>query len=74
MTKREAILECRRRSDAGEFNRKIVGAEPEDLRYDKVQLSCGHSHLLMRSLQALSQGEMSCPDCADEWIEANTKS
>ena len=72
MTKQEAVLECRRRSKDGEFNRKIIERVPEDVTYDTVHLSCGHSQLELPVVEDEEKEEISCLDCEKEWIRQNT--
>jgi hypothetical protein len=78
MTHEEAIQEARRKLDAGEFSRALIGRTPEDLQHDRVTLECGHKTLWMRGMDHLRKGlekpldRDDCIDCAQEWIEENS--
>jgi hypothetical protein len=70
MTRVEVILEARRRKDAGEFNRKIVARYPDDMRYDRVDLACGHHLVVMHILLAGGERTLSCHECLAEWARS----
>jgi hypothetical protein len=62
------------RKDAGEFRRKIVARVAEDLHYDRFQLACDHHLLLMAALVKANEEALSCRECMEDWIKAQTES
>jgi hypothetical protein len=70
MTREEAILDARRKLEAGEFQRAVVKIVPADVGYDRLTLECGHSKawmpgLVLNDKKALRER---CVACAEEWI------
>ena len=76
MTRADAILEARRKLEAGEFQRAVVEVAPEDLDYDRITLECGHTKVwtprMMMYIDKVSPLLGRCNQCAEEWIAGNT--
>ena len=66
MTKEEIILEARRLREQGYFDREIVGRTPESIRWDRIELSCGHTAMDAPNLP--SKNKRLCAECVDHWI------
>jgi hypothetical protein len=73
MTRSEAILEARRKYDAGDFNRRVSQRMPENFTWDSVTLDCGH--IIHHSEMILGGKPLSerraCWRCAEAWIAEN---
>jgi len=78
MTRAEAILEARRKLQAGDFRRAVVEMVPEDLDYDRLILECGHTKAWSSwNSKLMAQADHSdirerCTSCAEEWIVKNS--
>jgi hypothetical protein len=89
MTRSEAILEARKRKQAGDFNRQIAHITPCDLYTDLIELTCGHARTAPESSRRLDEsmrdlrrqattddpapGGEPCDRCAEEWIIRHTE-
>jgi hypothetical protein len=73
MTRQEAILEARRKQEAGEFNRAVVKREPADLNWDQLILECGHTTAWTAKIHFTPNppDKQICSECAKEWVEQN---
>jgi hypothetical protein len=71
MTRAEAIIEARRKYQAGEFNRKVVKRTPKNLLTDIAELECGHTES-STALNFSADKSPACLKCVDRWIEENS--
>jgi hypothetical protein len=74
MTRSEAILEARRKIEAGEFDRAVTGIEPADLTWDTLKLECGHTGLWCAKIRIdkTPPQQEKCSECAKAWVAENT--
>ena len=76
MTREDAILEARRKLQAGDFQRAIVEIVPVDLDYDRFKLECGHTKAWSSRLSVRVDNNdpirERCTTCAEEWIVKNS--
>ena len=73
MTRAERVLEARRMSKAGEFDRAVIANEAYDLQWDKLTLACGHWTVWDGKLHPDPKppAQVRCRTCAEAWIEAS---
>jgi hypothetical protein len=65
--------QARRRKDAGELRRKTVARVATDLHYDRFQLACDHHLLLIAAVVKADEEPLSCRECMEEWVRAQTE-
>jgi hypothetical protein len=70
MTKPQVLKRARELQAAGEFKRRIVSTTPEDVRFDRTELECGHSGVVIAILIQDFGGKMDCETCIEEWLNA----
>jgi len=62
----EVIQAAREARARGEFDREVVNRVADDLQFDQLTLSCGHT---IQHLAGLSIGKVDCRRCIEQWMQ-----